>query len=65
MAQFSEGQKVRAMASTQGMAMGREYEVVAVAEARTAFGVFTTYELRGVDGRVVVVRNGHLVLKAA
>ena len=65
MSRFSKGQKVRALASVQGLEAGAEYVFVEVLERYTPFGNFVTYGLRPVGapdnwGEVIYVLNGHL-----
>ena len=62
---FSEGQRVRATTTTQGLRAGAVYTVSKVETRTTPFGTFATYTLDGGDDRRLRVINGHLLLEPA
>jgi len=62
---YEVDQVVVALVDDQGMKRDEQFVVRDVAMRRTFVGTFLTYTLRSVvDGRVLHVGNGHLVLAA-
>jgi hypothetical protein len=61
---FQVGQRVRSRVNGQGMRVGDTFEVVSFSVRSTFVGGFVTYVLRGEEGRVLHVGNGHLVLES-
>lgn len=64
MTQFTAGQTVRAVQSSQGMVADRKYRIVAVHEHPTVCGTLVTYELDDAPRPNLEIVNGHLLLQA-
>ena len=65
---FAVGQKVRLATpkALQGLDPKRVYVVAEKAEWITPFGTYVTYYLKGdVEGAMIAVANGHLILEEA
>ena len=65
MTAFAKGERVVSRVDAQGMTKGEAFTVVDT-HTKWVLGMgFTTFFLKGADGRVLPVGNGHLVLEAA
>lgn len=62
MTYFTQGDKVVASLSVQGMTQGATYEVLDVHELQTPFGNFARYDLQAAPGGPVLnVGNAHML----